>query len=90
MVARYCAGCHSDRGKAGELSLQGWTPRARTTSRDTTEKMIRKLRAGMMPPSRRAAARARAARAAGRRRSSRGWTRSPAAIPIPAGGRSSA
>ena len=50
MVAQYCAGCHSDRAKAGGLSLQGWTPTAAETDRETAEKMIRKLRAGMMPP----------------------------------------
>ncbi len=50
MVAQYCATCHSDRAKAGSLSLQGWTVAAADAHRDTTEKMIRKLRAGMMPP----------------------------------------
>jgi hypothetical protein len=50
MVAQYCAGCHSDRAKAGGLSLQGWTPAAAATGAETAEKMIRKLRAGMMPP----------------------------------------
>ncbi len=50
MVAQYCAGCHSDRAKAGGLSLQGWTVAASESSRETTEKVIRKLRAGMMPP----------------------------------------
>jgi mono/diheme cytochrome c family protein len=50
MVAQYCAGCHSDRAKAGGLSLQGWTPTGAESHRDTAEKMIRKLRAGMMPP----------------------------------------
>jgi hypothetical protein len=50
MVTQYCAGCHSDRAKAGGLSLQGWTPANAETSLETTEKMIRKLRAGMMPP----------------------------------------
>jgi mono/diheme cytochrome c family protein len=49
LVAQYCAGCHSDRSKAGGLSLQGWTP-ATADARETAEKMIRKLRAGMMPP----------------------------------------
>ena len=29
IVAQYCAGCHSDRAKAGGLSLHGWTPRRR-------------------------------------------------------------
>ena len=50
MVAQYCAGCHSDRAKAGGLSLQRWTPAAAEAARETAEKMIRKLRAGMMPP----------------------------------------
>jgi mono/diheme cytochrome c family protein len=50
MVAQYCAGCHSNRAKAGGLSLQGWTPAANEAGRETSEKMIRKLRAGMMPP----------------------------------------
>jgi mono/diheme cytochrome c family protein len=50
MVAQYCAGCHSDRAKAGGLSLQGWSPAAADEARDGTERMIRKLRAGMMPP----------------------------------------
>ncbi|MCC7123992.1 MAG: DUF1592 domain-containing protein [Acidobacteria bacterium] len=50
MVTQYCAGCHSDRAKAGGLSLQGWTPAKADDERETTEKVIRKLRAGMMPP----------------------------------------
>ncbi|NDH64427.1 MAG: cytochrome c, partial [Alphaproteobacteria bacterium] len=50
LVAQYCATCHSERGKAGQLSLAGWTPQRATGMRDTTEKMIKKLRAGMMPP----------------------------------------
>jgi hypothetical protein len=51
LVSQYCAGCHSERGKAGELSLAGWDTRRATEQRDITEKMIHKLRAGMMPPS---------------------------------------
>ncbi len=50
LVAQYCATCHSDRGKAGQLSLAGWTPQRADGMRGTTEKMIKKLRAGMMPP----------------------------------------
>ncbi len=46
-----CAGCHSERGKAGGLSLAGWDTRRASEQRDITEKMIHKLRAGMMPPS---------------------------------------
>jgi hypothetical protein len=50
LVAEYCATCHSDRGKAGGLSLAGWTPAAADETPDVAERMIRKLRAGMMPP----------------------------------------
>jgi len=50
LVTHYCATCHSERGKAGQLSLAAWTPQRANTSRDITEKMIHKLRAGMMPP----------------------------------------
>jgi len=51
LVAQYCATCHSERGKAGGLSLAGWDTRRASEHRDVTEKMIHKLRAGMMPPS---------------------------------------
>ena len=51
LVSQYCAGCHSERGKAGGLSLAGWDTRRASEQRDITEKMIHKLRAGMMPPS---------------------------------------
>jgi hypothetical protein len=50
LVAQYCASCHSDRGRAGGLTLTGWTPSQADQARETAEKMIRKLRAGMMPP----------------------------------------
>ena len=50
VVARTCAGCHSNRAKAGNLSLEGFRVDAATGDRDTAEKMIRKLRAGQMPP----------------------------------------
>ena len=48
LVKQYCASCHSDRGKAGGLSLTAFD--ASSSSPQDTEKMIRKLRAGMMPP----------------------------------------
>jgi mono/diheme cytochrome c family protein len=51
LVSQYCAGCHSERGKAGGLSLAGWDTKRASDQRDVTEKMIHKLRAGMMPPS---------------------------------------
>jgi mono/diheme cytochrome c family protein len=50
LVKQYCAGCHSDRGKAGGLSLAAFDAAAVTRHTEVTEKMIRKLRAGMMPP----------------------------------------
>jgi len=52
LVKQYCTGCHSDRGKAGQLTLASFdAAKAATTENLTTsEKMIRKLRAGMMPP----------------------------------------
>jgi mono/diheme cytochrome c family protein len=56
LVKQYCATCHNDRNKdnAGGLSLQGFD--AAKVGHDAqvaelAEKMIRKLRAGMMPPS---------------------------------------
>ncbi len=50
MVKQYCATCHSEKGKAGGLSLAGFDPAKATDHPDVVEKMIRKLRAGMMPP----------------------------------------
>ena len=51
LVSQYCATCHSERGKAGELSLAGWDTKSASEHREVTEKVIHKLRAGMMPPS---------------------------------------
>src|SRR5262249_52624415 len=50
LVKQYCAGCHSEKGKAGGLSLAGFEPAHADQNAETVEKMIRKLRAGMMPP----------------------------------------
>ena len=50
LVRQYCAGCHSDRGKAGGLSLASFDAATAAQHGDVSEKMIRKLRAGMMPP----------------------------------------
>ncbi len=49
-VQQYCVTCHSERGKAGGLSLAGFDVSRAQEHPDTSEKMIRKLRAGMMPP----------------------------------------
>jgi mono/diheme cytochrome c family protein len=50
LVKQYCAGCHSDKAKAGELSLASFDAAKAVEHADVSEKMIRKLRAGMMPP----------------------------------------
>jgi hypothetical protein len=50
LVATYCATCHSDRAKAGGLSLAGFSAMRAQEQPALVEKMIRKLRAGMMPP----------------------------------------
>src|SRR5689334_11954269 len=49
-VKQYCAVCHSERGKAGGLSLASFDVNAAAERAPVAEKMIRKLRAGMMPP----------------------------------------
>jgi mono/diheme cytochrome c family protein len=50
LVGQYCATCHSQRGKAGGLSLTGFDAGHLDEQAEVAEKMIRKLRAGMMPP----------------------------------------
>ncbi|HEY7288888.1 MAG TPA: DUF1592 domain-containing protein, partial [Vicinamibacterales bacterium] len=50
LVAKYCVGCHSEKGHAGQLSLANFDATKIDKNAETAEKMIRKLRAGMMPP----------------------------------------
>ncbi|MDE0649181.1 MAG: DUF1587 domain-containing protein, partial [Gammaproteobacteria bacterium] len=50
VVRQYCVVCHNDALLTGNLSLQHFAVEAATEERETAEKMIRKLRAGMMPP----------------------------------------
>jgi hypothetical protein len=50
LIARYCAGCHSDRAKAGGLTLAGFDVSKAAAHAETVERMIVKLQAGMMPP----------------------------------------
>ncbi len=50
VVKQYCVGCHNDKGKAGGLSLASFDPAHAEQHADVAEKMIRKLRLGMMPP----------------------------------------
>ena len=50
-LKQYCVGCHSERGKAGGLSLAGFDVARAHDQPDTAERIIRKLRGSMMPPS---------------------------------------
>jgi mono/diheme cytochrome c family protein len=50
VVDKYCVTCHSDRLKTANLSLQGLDLTAVADRADVWEKVIRKLRAGVMPP----------------------------------------
>jgi mono/diheme cytochrome c family protein len=50
LVKQYCATCHNDRGKAGGLTLATFDAATIQEHPEVAEKMIRKLRAGMMPP----------------------------------------
>ena len=50
VIKRYCAGCHSDRGKAGGLTLASFDIAIAVEHAEVAEKMIRKLQAGYMPP----------------------------------------
>src|SRR4051794_33931888 len=50
VIKRYCAGCHSDKGKAGGLSLAAFDVSQAAQNPEIAEKVIRKLQAGFMPP----------------------------------------
>ena len=50
VVQRYCARCHNDRLMRGNLTLEDFAVAGADRNAPTAEKMIRKLRAGMMPP----------------------------------------
>jgi hypothetical protein len=50
VVRRLCGLCHNPQLLMGNLSLQEFDVAAAATTPETTEKMIAKLRAGMMPP----------------------------------------
>ncbi|MBA3271682.1 MAG: DUF1592 domain-containing protein [Acidobacteria bacterium] len=50
LVVQYCVNCHNDRTKSGGLSLASFDAERAHQSAELSEKMIRKLRAGMMPP----------------------------------------
>ena len=50
LMKQYCVSCHNDRTKAGTMSLQSFDAADVLEHPELAEKMIRKLRAGMMPP----------------------------------------
>ena len=50
LIQRYCVACHNDFLLTGNLSLTGFEVEKAPEMAETAEKMIRKLRAGMMPP----------------------------------------
>jgi cytochrome c5 len=50
VVKQYCVVCHNDRAKTGGLTLASFDPGQAEAQAELAEKMIRKLRAGMMPP----------------------------------------
>jgi Protein of unknown function (DUF1587). len=50
LTKQYCVGCHSEKGKAGGLSLVAFDPTHADQNAEVSEKIIRKLRLGMMPP----------------------------------------
>ena len=50
LVRRTCSMCHNDRLLTGSLSLTGFDVSQASSRAETSEKIINKLRAGMMPP----------------------------------------
>src|SRR5207244_4459470 len=51
VVTKYCLTCHNDKAKTGGLSLEKLDVDHPAADAETWEKVIRKLRAGLMPPS---------------------------------------
>ncbi len=50
LAGQYCVTCHSERLKTGNLVLEKLDPTHAAQNVETWEKVIRKVRAGMMPP----------------------------------------
>jgi hypothetical protein len=50
VVQRYCVACHNDQLRTGDLSLQRFDVERAADQAETAEKVIRKLRAALMPP----------------------------------------
>ena len=50
LINQYCVACHNDRLKSGGLALSTLNLDAPAKSAEIAEKVIRKLRGGLMPP----------------------------------------
>ncbi len=50
VIEQYCLECHDADKAKGDLVLEGFDPAKADQHADVAEKMVRKLRAGMMPP----------------------------------------
>jgi hypothetical protein len=50
LLSKYCVGCHNDKLKSGGMSLKSLDLEHVSQNAPLGEKVIRKLRAGMMPP----------------------------------------
>jgi len=50
VINKYCVGCHNEKTKAGGMSLDGIDLNSIPANADIWEKVIRKVRVGMMPP----------------------------------------
>ena len=50
VVQQYCVRCHNDRRLTGNLSLEGFDAESPEENAEVAERMIRKVRVGMMPP----------------------------------------
>ena len=50
LIEQYCVGCHSDRLKPGDLSLERTDLAAAGDDGETWERVVRQLRSGTMPP----------------------------------------
>jgi hypothetical protein len=50
VIDKTCAGCHNARIQNGNLSLEGFDVSRAAEQREVSEQLVRKLRAGQMPP----------------------------------------
>src|SRR5262245_30843992 len=50
LVSQYCLTCHNNRAQTGGFSLEGLDPDRPEANPEVWEKVSRKLRAGLMPP----------------------------------------